>query len=140
MFDKIVVAIDGSPSSGAALSVAGRLASKTGSDIDIVHVHEHDMPHSKAVRIADLETHDEAESIVTAAVAQLVTDGVAAHGHVLESTTHDVPQRIMDYAQASGADVIIVGRRRLSSLTSMLIGSVSNQLVHLATVPVIVAR
>jgi nucleotide-binding universal stress UspA family protein len=140
MFERILVAVDGSPFSDAALATAAGLAAKVGAEVDVIHVHEHDMPHSKAVHLAELESPTEATDVIAAATAKLTAHGVHAQGHLLEADTHDVARRIIEFADASNADVIIVGRRGLSTLTGMLVGSVSNKLVHLAKVPVLVAR
>lgn len=140
MFEKIVVAIDGSPFSDAAIAAAGGLAAKLGADVEVLHVHEHDLIPSKAGMSPDLETPDEARAVVAAAIERLNTNGVTAHGHVLQASTRDVPRKIIEFTDESGADLIIVGRRGLSSLTGMLVGSVSNKLIHAATVPVMVAH
>lgn len=140
MFDRILVAVDGSQFSDAALAAAAGLAAKTGSQVDVLHVHEHEMPHSKAVHLADLETSSEAERVVSEATAKLTAQGVHAQSHLIEADTHDVARRIIEFADENKADVIIVGRRGLSTLTGMLVGSVSNKLVHVAKVPVLVAH
>jgi nucleotide-binding universal stress UspA family protein len=140
MFEKIVVAIDGSPFSDAAIAAAGGLAAKLGAKVEVLHVHEHDLVPSKAGMSPDLETPDEANVVVAAAVERLKTSGVSANGHVLQSSTRDVPRKIIEFTNETGADLIIVGRRGLSSLTGMLVGSVSNKLIHAATVPVLVAH
>ena len=140
MFEKIVVAIDGSPFSDAAIAAAGGLAAKLGADVEVLHVHEHDLIPSKAGMSPDLETPEEANVVVAAAIERLKSNGVSANGHVLQSSTRDVPRKIIEFTNESGADLIIVGRRGFSGLTGMLVGSVSNKLIHAATVPVMVAH
>ncbi|MGA8360057.1 MAG: universal stress protein [Candidatus Dormiibacterota bacterium] len=140
MFEKIVVAIDGSPFSDAAIAAAGGLAAKLRADVEVLHVHEHDLVPSKAGMSPDLETPEEANVVVATAIERLKSNGVSANGHVLQSSTRDVPRKIIEFTNESGADLIIVGRRGLSSLTGMLVGSVSNKLIHAATVPVMVAH
>jgi nucleotide-binding universal stress UspA family protein len=140
MFEKILVAVDGSPSSDAAITAAGGLASRLGMDLEILHVHEHDAIPSRAGMSPDLETPDEARALVAAAVDLLKANGVTAHGHILQASTRDVPRKIIAFADENGIDLIVVGRRGLSSLTGMLVGSVSNKLIHAASVPVMVAH
>jgi nucleotide-binding universal stress UspA family protein len=140
MFEKLLVAIDGSASSDAAISAAGDLAGKLGADLEILHVHEHDAVPSKAGMSPDLETPDEARHIVAAAIDVVATSGVSAHGHVLQASTRDVPRKIIAFTVENDIDLIIVGRRGLSGLTGMLVGSVSNKLIHAAPVPVMVAH
>jgi nucleotide-binding universal stress UspA family protein len=140
MFEKIVVAIDGSPYSDAAIAAAGELSKKLKADLEVLHIHEHDAIPSKAGMSPDLETPDDAKTIVAVALERLEANGVTARGHVLQASTRDVPRRIIEFTNENGADLIIVGRRGLSSLTGMLVGSVSNKLIHAATVPVLVAH
>lgn len=140
MFEKIVVAIDGSEFSRAALTAAAGFAAKAGSAVEVIHVHEHDPIPSKAGMSPDLETPDEAQEVLASAIQQLKASGVAAQGTLLQAHTRDVPRKIIEFADENGADLIIVGRRGLSSLTGMLVGSVSNKLVHTAKVPVMVAH
>ena len=115
MFEKIVVAIDGSPFSDAAIAAAGGLAAKLGADVEVLHVHEHDLIPSKAGMSPDLETPEEANVVVAAAIERLKSNGVSANGHVLQSSTRDVPRKIIEFTNESGADLIIVGRRGLQA-------------------------
>jgi nucleotide-binding universal stress UspA family protein len=140
MFDKVLVAVDGSQYSDAALTAAEGFAAKTGSTVEVVHVHEHDFIPSKAGMSPDLEPMDEAKAVIDRAVERLKGHGVSVTGRLLQARTRDVPRAIIEAAEESGADLIIVGRRGLSSLTGMLVGSVSNKLIHVAKVPIMVAH
>ena len=140
MFEKVLVAVDGSEFSEAALVAAEGLAAKAGCAVEVVHVHEHDLVPSKAGMSPDLERMDEAKAVVDTAVQRLKAKGVTVTGRLLQAQTRDVPRAIIEAAEADGADLIIVGRRGLSSLTGMLVGSVSNKLIHVAKVPVMVAQ
>ena len=51
-----------------------------------------------------------------------------------------VAGKIIECAEGNDVDLIVVGRRGLSSLTGMLVGSISNKLIHAAKVPVMVAH
>jgi nucleotide-binding universal stress UspA family protein len=140
MFEKVLVAVDGSEFSEAALVAAEGLAAKAGCAVEVVHVHEHDLVPSKAGMSPDLERMDEAKAVVDTAVERLKAKGVTVTGRLLQAQTRDVPRAIIEAADADGADLIIVGRRGLSSLTGMLVGSVSNKLIHVAKVAVMVAQ
>jgi nucleotide-binding universal stress UspA family protein len=140
MFEKVLVAVDGSEFSEAALVAAEGLAAKAGCAVEVVHVHEHDLVPSKAGMSPDLERMDEAKAVVDTAVERLKAKGVTVTGRLLQAQTRDVPRAIIEAAEADGADLIIVGRRGLSSLTGMLVGSVSNKLIHVAKVAVMVAQ
>ena len=140
LFEKVLVAIDGSPYTESALAAAGGLAAKAGCAMEVVHVHEHDSAPSRAGTAPDLEGGDEAQALVDGAVARLKAEGATVTGRLLHAQTRDVARVIMEAADDGGADMIIVGRRGLSSFTAMLVGSVSNKLIHVARVPVMVAH
>jgi len=140
MFEKVLVAVDGSQFSEAALAAAEGLAAKAGSAVEVVHVHEHDFIPSKAGMAPDLELMDEAKAVVDKAVERLKAKGITVTGRLLQAQTRDVARAIIEAAEENGADLIIVGRRGLSSLTGMLVGSVSNKLIHVAKVPIMVAH
>jgi nucleotide-binding universal stress UspA family protein len=140
MFEKIVLAVDGSEASKAATETATAFATKTGASVEVVHVREHDMIVSKAGPGPDLETREEAGALMSAVVDQLKQAGVTAHGTLRQVATSRVAHEIIAVADEIGADLIVVGNRGLSSFSSMLLGSVSNKLVHLAGRPVLVVN
>jgi nucleotide-binding universal stress UspA family protein len=140
LFDKVLVAIDGSPYTDAALTAAEGLAAKAGCEIEVLHVHEHDFIPSKAGMAPDLERADDAQQLLDGAVSRLKAQGVNATGRLVQAQTRDVARAIIEAADEGGADLIIVGRRGLSSFTAMIVGSVSNKLIHVARVPIMVAH
>ena len=108
--------------------------------MEVLHVREHDLVPSKAGMSPDLEGRDEAQAVVDSAVERLKAQGVSVTGRLLQAQTRDVPRVIIAAAETYGADLIIVGRRGLSSLAGMLVGSVSNKLIHVANVSILVAQ
>ena len=140
MFDKILVAVDGSKSSEAAAQTAAQFAAKTGASIEVVHVREHDVIVSKAGPGPDLETREEASELLQAVVGRLKDAGGTVHGTIRQAPTAHVAREIIAAADEAGADLIVVGNRGLSAFSGMLLGSVSNKLVHLADQPVLVVH
>jgi nucleotide-binding universal stress UspA family protein len=65
---------------------------------------------------------------------------VRRHGTLLQARTREVPAEIMAEAEKVGADLIVIGRRGMSEVSEMLLGSVSNKLIHLLGPPVLVAH
>lgn len=49
-------------------------------------------------------------------------------------------QTIADYAKAQQCEHIVMGTRGLSAVPGMLLGSVANKVIHLATVPVTLVK
>lgn len=140
MFEKILLAVDGSPSSEVATQTAIGFAGKSGASVEVVHVREHDRIVSKAGAGPDLEMREEAAVLLAGAVDKLKEAGVTAHGTLRQAPTSRVAQEIIAAADETGADLIVVGNRGLSSFSGMLLGSVSNKLVHLAGRPVLVSH
>ena len=50
------------------------------------------------------------------------------------------PEMILQAAEKNGADTIVMGSRGLSGIKELLLGSVSNHVVHYAKVPVIIVK
>jgi nucleotide-binding universal stress UspA family protein len=140
MFDTLVLAVDGSPSSEAAVTTAMEFAKKTGARVEVVHVHEHERIVSKAGTGPDLETPDEATTLLSSVVDKLTAAGVATHGTLRQAQPHDVAREIIAVADDAKADCIAVGSRGLSGFSESLLGSVSNALVRHAERPVLITH
>ena len=96
MFERIIVTLDGSASSEAALPVAEELSRRLGSSLVLLHVIEARPP--KAVHgERHLAGASEAEAYLAAIVARLKTEGIRASAHV-----HDAAAGFAK-GQASGA-------------------------------------
>ncbi len=96
MFEKLLVATDGSSSSDAAIDAASGLAAKIGCEVEVVHVHEHEFVPSKSGISPDLETPDEASAVVATAIEKLRLNGVVAHGHVVQAPTREVARKVIE--------------------------------------------
>ena len=48
--------------------------------------------------------------------------------------------KILEAAEAEGADLIVLGSRGVSRVEEVLIGSVSHRVIHMAKCPVLLAR
>jgi nucleotide-binding universal stress UspA family protein len=140
MFDKILLAVDGSQPSDAAVEAAIALAGKTGAAVEAVHVRVHDRIISKAGSGPDLETTEDATVLLASTVDKLKSAGLTAHGTMRHAATTAIARDIIVVADEVGADVIVVGSRGLSNLSGMLLGSVSSKVIHLAGRPVLVTH
>ena len=138
---RIVVGVDGSPSSKAALAWAVRQAALTGAKVDAVHAWHNPVSYSygygyaMVLPVPDLEKfarHALDEAI--AAVADLAP-GVEIRPVVVEDNP---AQALLDAAK--GADLLGVGSRGHGGFTEALLGSVGQHCVHHADCPVVVIR
>lgn len=135
---KLLVAVDGSEGSMHAVAYAAkRAASGGGKDqIHLVNV-QHPMHGSVSTfvggtQIKDLHQEEGMKSLEQAR-STLDSQNVPYEYHVFVGEPAETVAR---YAAEQGCDEIIVGTRGLSNLSSMLVGSVANKIIHQATVPV----
>lgn len=135
---RIVVGIDGSRSSTAALEYACRRAEETGETVVAIHAWHVRAPSTdvwaSAPRSVDTE---ERERLLAESIAGVRED----HPDVrLEQEVVPVaPQRCLVDASAS-ASLVVVGSRGHGYFSGLLLGSVSQAVLHRATCPVAVVR
>ncbi len=137
MFDKIVLAVDGSEPSNRAVAVAEDIAGKLGAEVIVVHVKERE---PSRAGVFPLETSEEASDIVDQAVRQLKDAGVSARGELFGSIYGRAARVILEAADEQGAGLLIMGSRGLSDLAGLVLGSVTHKVLHLAHCPVLVVR
>src|SRR5579864_3419152 len=137
MFKHVLVALDGSEYSQAALPTAIEVTRKFGADLFILHVAEHDRGRSA---VYSVETPAEATQFVGKAVKVARDAGVAAKGELRNVGAGHVAKAIVETAQANDIDLIVMGSRGLSDIQGLLLGSVTHKVMQLAQVSVLVAR
>jgi nucleotide-binding universal stress UspA family protein len=137
MFKHILVALDGSEYSQAALPTAIEVARKFGAGLFVLHVGEHGR--GRAVVYSE-ETPAEATQFVGKAVKVARDAGVAAKGELRDVGAGHVAKAIVETAHANDIDLIVMGSRGLSDIQGLLLGSVTHKVMQLAQVSVLVAR
>jgi nucleotide-binding universal stress UspA family protein len=138
MFERLLIALDGSEHDRKALNAAKELAKLAEATVRVVHVREGNII-GRAGFVAR-EEHDEASKLVDAAVAELAAGGVKATGTLRSSLPNLVALEILEEAEESGASVIIMGTRGVSDLKGLLVGSTTHKVLHLGKLPVLVVR
>lgn len=137
MFKHVLVAVDESPYSQAALPTAIEVARKFGADLFVVHVAEHDRGRAT---VYSIESPAEATKLVADAVKTARESGIAAKGEVFDVAAGHVAKAIIETAGANEVDLIVMGSRGLSDVQGLLLGSVTHKVIQLAQVAVLVAR
>jgi nucleotide-binding universal stress UspA family protein len=136
MFKKIIWATDGSASAYRALPYAKALAQQEGASLVVVHAIEM----YAGSRAAGLPLHveeDETVARIDRQVAELRADGVDAELKVVEALGVRAAHSISDVAEDMGADLIVTGTRGRTALGGLLLGSVTQRLLHIAPCPVL---
>jgi nucleotide-binding universal stress UspA family protein len=134
----ILVAVDGSPGSRAAVTEAVELAHETGADVTFLAVRHRiallGRPYYQRKLSAQLaKLRPALEEAVVAAEAR----GVDADFDLLEG---DAVEEILRAAIHRDADLVVVGSRGLGPVAGAVLGSVSKALVELSPTPVLVAK
>jgi nucleotide-binding universal stress UspA family protein len=135
---RIVVGIDGSPSSLAALEWAARQAEFTGSALEVMIVWQWPMSYGFAMPLAsDFDPATEAGKVLDGAIA----DARKAHPEVeiRPSIIEGFPAQVLVEA-SKDAELVVVGSRGHGEFAGLLIGSVSEHCVTHAHCPVLVLR
>jgi len=145
MYKRILVAVDGSPTSKRALREAVRLTKSSHAVLRIVHVV--DVVNINAETSADQNAYEESlrkvgERTLKEAAAVARKTGVAAEARLLE--VHSMNERVADEigreAKKWRADVIVVGTHGRSGLRHLLLGSVAESVIRIAPKPVLLIR
>lgn len=153
MYDVILLAVDGSKHSAATIHAAAELAKAFHSEVVVVHARQvvqspftvgadmigiPTLAVGEEMTVVDHDLDSAAHRLVDHMVTELASQGLKARGEVMsgQSTT----KSILEVAEESGADLIVIGSRGLSDLTGLLLGSVAHQVVQHAHCPVLIVR
>jgi len=138
MFERVLLAVDGSEHSERAALVAGELAKRFGSEVLVLNVREmivltRSNPIGKG-------TSEQSLALAEQVAGQLVAEGVNARGVSSEAVQGGAAKEILEEAEKFGAGLIVMGTRGHSELSGLLLGSVATKVVHHAQCPVTVVR
>ncbi len=138
MFDKILLAVDGSEHSDRAVEAVTALAAGSGTEVLVLHLQE--LGIAGRAGPVPLEQHSDAADLVNKVTSQLGEAGVNARGEAHSVLTSDVAPEIIASAKEFGAKLIVMGTRGRSDFASLLVGSVAHKVIHHAHCPVLVTR
>jgi nucleotide-binding universal stress UspA family protein len=139
MIKKILCSVDDTDHSGAAVDLAAEMAQAFGAGLTLVAVNElmgavgrtgaasYLWEDAELKRILDRSM----ERAKAAGITELKTNGLRSR---------DVARAITIYAEEIGADLIVVGTGGKGSISRLMLGSVSRDVVFRAHCPVTVAR
>lgn len=133
---RIVVGVDGSACSKAALSWAVQQAGLTGAAVEAVIAWEYPFTFGYPIPVV---TDIDYEKLAAEQLAKTLAE--VAHGLVPVTSTvvEGNPAKVLLDASA-GADLLVVGNRGHGGFVGALLGSVSQHCVHHAGCPVVVIR
>ncbi len=145
MFTRIVVGTDGSETAAEAVRQAIDLAKLSGASLSIVSAYapiparkvkdeQRDAPADVQYEIGPRE---DVNLVLDAAAADARKDGIEVQTHPVEGDPADA---ILNVAEETKADLIVVGNKGMTGARRFVLGSVPNNISHHAPCSVIIVR
>lgn len=140
---KLLIPVDGSDASLRALQAAARLGQEGAVEALLVHVREgastyHGERTPREYERISEQAQSRQQRILEAAEAAARSAGLRTSALLAEAGTPDVD--IPRLATAHGVDMIVMTTRGLGAVSSLLMGSVAQKVVHNASVPVLLVK
>lgn len=135
MFQRLLVAIDGSPSSPVTLSFATALAHRHGASVHVLYVNQSPVRGQACTEL----TETGAGRMVEGAVRQLRESAVDVTGSLARTSCFQVAQVVVDVARARRSDAIVMGSRRRRHIGRLLGHGTRERVTSLSPLPVLIA-
>ena len=147
MIEHILVAVDGSPASNRAITLAAEMASRHQATVRLLNVVREIQIPPDMKTMARVENLGETRMGVLEYVANQILEAgekVALEGgaaQVEKSLGRGDPATVIaDYASRHRVDLIVMGTRGLGNVSGMLMGSVSRKALNICTANCLVVR
>ena len=141
LFSNILIPVDGSDNSFRALGAALFLSEKLDAKVTAIHVME-DIPvlHIQSEKLLRelLTAYKKEIQLILSKCSEIATKkGLSINTKLLQG---DVGSTILDFSEKGKYDVIVMGSRGLGKFKELVLGSVSNKVVHHSLCPVMIVR
>lgn len=145
MFNRIVVGTDGSETAGEAVRQAVDLAKLAGAQLSIVSayapVSKRRLQDEQEGAPADVQyeigPREDVNLVLDAAAANAKKEGLEVQTHPVEG---DPAEALLNVAEETEADLIVVGNKGMTGARRFLLGSVPNNVSHHAPCSVMIVR
>ncbi|HEX7244507.1 MAG TPA: universal stress protein [Solirubrobacterales bacterium] len=145
MFTRIVVGTDGSDTAAEAVRQAVELAKLSGAQLSIVSAYapvskrqvEKEALDAPADVQYEIGPREDVNLVLDAAAAAVRNEGIEVQTHPVEG---DPAEAILDVAEKTDADLIVVGNKGMTGARRFLLGSVPNNISHHAPCSVLIVR
>lgn len=140
-YKRILVPVDGSPTSNNGLDEAARLARSSGSKLLLLHVVD-DMvafssPDGAGVNVVLDALRESGQSALAAAAERARRAKLQAETVLLEKATGRIDEAIVEQAKRWRADLIVMGTHGRRGMNRLLLGSNAELVIRNSTVPVL---
>ncbi|MBI4206582.1 MAG: universal stress protein [Betaproteobacteria bacterium] len=145
MYQRILVPIDGSPTSDRGLKEAVRLAKEQRARLCLIHVIDQSvmptLPSSGLYVRTVLEAmRRSGEIVLQHAMNAVKAEGVDADSRMVENFMGRVAEAIVDEAGKWRADLIVMGTHGRRGVSHLFLGSDAEMVVRMSDVPVLLVR
>jgi nucleotide-binding universal stress UspA family protein len=145
VFKRIVVGTDGSETAAEAVRQAIDLAKLTGGTLSLVSAYspvsgrrvKAEQSEAPADVQYEIGPREDVNFVLDAAAAEAKKEGIEVQTHPVEGDPADA---ILNVAEETKADLIVVGNKGMTGARRYLLGSVPNNVSHHATCSVIIVR
>ena len=135
MFTTIIWATDGSENADRALVLAKELAQESG--CALVAVHSKELLTGRVGGFPLLADEDDIEVKIGRQLEELRDAGINARAIFAGGRAGHAAQTVAETARLTGADLIVVGTRGQTAFAGLMLGSVTQRLLHAAPCPVL---
>ena len=142
MYKKILVAVDGSEYSKKAAAAAGEIAKSFGAQLVVMHVMRRtgsdtipdDLKELSRIEHIEVTEADALRSVADEIVSRAkdVAESAGASNIVTTIDAGNPAEQVIAYCKSNNVDMIVLGRRGLSDIASLLMGSVSHNVTQFA--------
>jgi len=146
MYERILIALDGSETSKRALAEALRMAQLTGARLCVAHVIDAVEPFGMGLTYVPIELlaayREDAKKLLEAARADAKAAGVICETELLEvqDVTDSVASCLHRCASRIGAQLVVLGTHGRRGVRRTWLGSVAEEFVRGAECPVLLVR
>jgi nucleotide-binding universal stress UspA family protein len=137
MFKRLVWATDGSEAADLCLPLVKTLAAESGGEVLVVYCEELTLPRKGGGSFPVHANEDELQAKIEAQVGQLSRVEAPARLEKTRARVGGAAQAIAEAAENARADLIVVGTRGHTPIGGLLLGSVTQRLLHIARCPVL---
>ena len=137
IYKNVMWATDGSEVAIRALPHAKALAADGGGHLSVVYCEEFTIPGKGGGSFPVHANEEDIQAKIERQVAEIMSDGTEATLHTTESKVGGAAHAIADFAAEQHTDLIVVGTRGHTALRGLLLGGVTQRLLHIAPCPVL---
>jgi nucleotide-binding universal stress UspA family protein len=139
MFERILVAVDGSKHSDAAFDMAVDLSQKYGSSLTVLHVFQGSTGGGTLASGVDEDANKSIGQEILDAYAKKLESKSLQNARFLLAKG-DAALKIIETANANDCRLVVLGSRGRGAFKELLLGSISHKVTNHAGCPVLIVR